>query len=145
MSAARPVLVVEDDPITRQTFHDILVAEGYAVEVAVDAESGLAAIAVSPPAAVLLDLRLPLADGLEFLRRLRAVAANAAIPVAVVTGDYLIDEHLANAINAHGARICFKPLWQEDLIEVVERLLPLARTAASERLDRPPESTGRSR
>ena len=129
MSADRAILVVEDDPVTRRTFRDILVAEGYAVEVAVGAESGLAAIAVSPPAAVLLDLRLPLADGLEFLRRLRAVPANTAIPVAVVTGDYLIDEHLANAINAHGARICFKPLWQDDLIEVVARLLSHAQAA----------------
>jgi len=123
MSAARPVLVVEDDPVTGRTFRDILVAEGYDVELEADAEAGLAAIARKPPAAVLLDLRMPLADGLEFLRRLRAVPSHASIPVAVVTGDYLIDEQLAKAINALGAEIYFKPLWQEDLLAVVDRLL----------------------
>lgn len=123
MTLTRPILIVEDDPVTRQTFRDILVAGGYGVEVAADAESGLAAIGVRPPAAVLLDLRLPLADGLEFLRRLRATASHASIPVAIVTGDYLIDEPLAKALNGHGAQIYFKPLWEDDLLRVVGRLL----------------------
>lgn len=123
MTVGRSLLVVEDDPVTGRTFRDILASEGYGVELAADAESGLAAVAARPPAGILLDLRLPLADGVEFLRRLRAVPAYADIRVALVTGDYLIDEALANAVKGYGAEIYFKPLWLEDLLRVAARLL----------------------
>lgn len=125
MNTAGPILVVDDDPVTLAIFRDILVAEGYGVAIAADAESGLAAVEAAHPAAVVLDLRLPLADGLEFLRRLRAAASHASIPVAIVTGDYLLDEQVAKSINAHGAQIHFKPLWADDLLRLVGRLLSM--------------------
>lgn len=74
----------------------------------------------SLPAAILLDLHLPKIDGLEFLRRLRA---HADIPTAVITGDYLVDDHIVDDLDTLGIRIFFKPLWEEDLIQIVGMLV----------------------
>ncbi len=117
------ILIVEDDPGAVEAFEHILKAEGYGVRVTLDAESALLEVERAVPAAVLLDLHLPITDGVEFLRRLRATARYANVPVAVVTGDYLVDERVARELEMLGAQIHFKPLWEEDLIRIVRDLL----------------------
>jgi two-component system nitrogen regulation response regulator GlnG len=117
------VLIVEDDSTTRQTFEIVLAAEGYIVHSAATAEEGLAEAAKDLPDVVLLDLHLPVIDGLEWLRQLRAVRAAHDVPVAIVTGDYFLDEEVAREIRALGARIHFKPLWDSDLKRIVQELL----------------------
>ena len=118
------ILIVDDDPDTAEAFAYMLKAEGYGVRVTLDAQSALAEIERAAPAAILLDFHLPITDGAEFLRRLRATARHAYIPVAVVTGDYLVDERVARELQVLGAQIHFKPLWEEDLIRIVRDLLP---------------------
>lgn len=117
------ILVVEDDPGAVEAFEHMLKAEGYRVRVALDAPSGLAELERAAPAAVLLDLHLPITDGLEFLRRLRATVPHARVPVAVVTGDYFVEESVARELERLGARIHFKPLWDEDVMRIVHDLL----------------------
>ena len=117
------ILIVEDDPGAVEAFEYMLKAEGYGVRVALDAQSGLAELERAAPAAVLLDLRLPTTDGLEFLRRLRATVPHAHIPVAVVTGDYFVEERVARELERLGAQIHFKPLWEEDVMRIVHDLL----------------------
>ncbi len=118
------VLIVEDDPGAVEAFEHILKAEGYGVRVAHDAQSAFVEVERAVPAAVVLDLPLPITDGLEVLRRLRATSRHAHIPVAVVTGDYLVDERVARELQVLGAQLYFKPLWEEDLIRIVGDLLP---------------------
>ena len=119
------VLLVDDDPETTQTFARMLKLEGYDVRTAINAEAGLHAVEVSAPDAILLDLRMPLVDGLSFLRRLRADEQQHT-PVAIVTGDYFIDEPIAAEIKQLGAEVCFKPLWLDDLVDVVDKMLASA-------------------
>ena len=121
------ILIVEDDPGAVEAFEQTLKAEGYGIRVTLDGESALVEIERAVPAAVLLDLHLPISDGLEFLRRLRVSSRHAHIPVAVVTGDYLVDERVARELQVLGAQIYFKPLWEEDLIRIVRDLLPAPR------------------
>lgn len=118
------ILIVEHDPGVVEAFEHMLKAEGYGVRVAPDAQSASVEIERAVPAAVLLDLHLPITDGLEFLRRLRATGRHAHIPVAVVTGDYLVDERVTRELQVLGAQLYFKPLWEEDLIRIVRDLLP---------------------
>lgn len=118
------ILIVEHDPGAVEAFEHMLKAEGYGVRVAPDAQSASVEIERAVPAAVLLDLHLPITDGLEFLRRLRATGRHAHIPVAVVTGDYLVDERVTRELQVLGAQLYFKPLWEEDLIRIVRDLLP---------------------
>ena len=124
------ILIIEDDPAAVDTFKQLLTAGGYRVLAAPNAESGLAEIERARPAALLLDLRLPITDGLEVLRRLRASPRHADIPVAIMTGDYLLDEDIARELEALGAHIHFKPLWEDDLLQIARDLIGDRNTVA---------------
>jgi DNA-binding response OmpR family regulator len=117
------VLVIDDDESTTQTFARMLRLEGYEVTVALTAEAGLREVETFHPDAILLDLRMPVASGLVFLRRLRAHEEPRRTPVAVITGDLAIDESIASEIRERGAELYFKPVWLDDLIGIAQRLL----------------------
>ena len=117
------ILVVDDDPAVLKTFERMLSLEGFEVRTADNAEAGLAQVAAHPVEAIVLDLRMPLVDGLGFLRRLRARVQSRQTPVAIVTGDYLIDDDLIATAQALGAVVKFKPLWLDELVEVARQLL----------------------
>ena len=120
---APSILIVDDDEAVTQTFAQMLRMEGFTVRTAINAESGLAEAAENRPDAIILDLRMPLIDGLGFLKRLRASEGQHRTPVAVVTGDYFLDEQLSAELRQLGAELRFKPLWIEDLISLAHSLL----------------------
>jgi two-component system response regulator PrrA len=117
------VLIVDDDASVIQTFARMLRLEGYNVATALDAETGFRTTRAMRPDAILLDLRMPLMDGITFLRRLRAYEQDRRTPVAIITGDYCIDGTLTRELQELGAVVCLKPLWLEDLVSITERLL----------------------
>ena len=117
------VLVIDDDPATVETYSRMLQLEGHRVYTAASADAGLVEAEQHTPDAVLLDLRMPLVDGLEFLRQLRARAAMQSTPVMIITGDYFIDDRTTSALNQLGARVAFKPLWFDGLVQIVNELL----------------------
>jgi DNA-binding response OmpR family regulator len=117
------ILIVDDDEGVTQTFARMLRLEGYQVRTAVSAETGLREAEQNHPDAIILDLRMPLIDGLGFLRRLRAQDDHRAIPVAIVTGDYFLDDSVSNELKELGAELRFKPLWLEDLVGLARNLL----------------------
>ncbi len=128
MSGTLPqcVLVVDDDEGVALTFSRMLRLQGYRVETATNAETGLALARAHKPDAIILDLRMPIFGGVEFLRRLRSGntdPASAAPSVTIVTGDYFIEEPIATELRQLGAQVCFKPLWIDDLVDVVGRML----------------------
>lgn len=120
---AATVLVVDDDPGVADTFARMLKLEGLQVVTALDTEAGLRAAARVQPEAIILDLRMPLRDGVAFLRALRATPGGRATPVAIVTGDYFLDEELSAELRALGADVRFKPLWLDDLVALTRGLL----------------------
>ena len=117
------ILIVDDDEGVTQTFARMLRLEGYEVLTAMNAESGLREADSRRPDAIILDLRMPLIDGLAFLRRLRARAAHRDTPVAIVTGDYFLDETTSTELKMLGAELKFKPLWLEDLLDLARGLV----------------------
>jgi len=106
-----------------QTFARMLRLEGYDVRTAMSAETGLREAETSRPDAIILDLRMPLVDGLAFLRRLRARHEQRDTPVAIVTGDYFLDDQVSIELRRLGAELKFKPLWLEDLVGLARHLL----------------------
>ena len=120
---ARKILIVDDDENGSQTFARILRLEGYQVNTAATAETGLDAAQLSPPDAIIVDLHMPLVDGLGFLRRLRSQDAQRKTPVAIVTGDYFLDEAVSTELKALGAHVKYKPMWLEDLVSLARTLL----------------------
>jgi two-component system response regulator PrrA len=117
------ILVVDDDEGVTQTFARMLRLEGFEVRTAMNAETGLREAEKIHPDAIILDLRMPLLDGLGFLRRLRAREEQRQTPVAIVTGDYFLDDQVSAELVKLGAQLKFKPLWLEDLVGLARHLL----------------------
>jgi DNA-binding response OmpR family regulator len=117
------ILIVDDDEGVTTTFARMLRLEGFDVRTALNGEMGLREASRSHPDAIILDLRMPLVDGLRFLRRLRADDEQRDVPVAIVTGDYLLDDDIASELRQLGAEVKFKPLWLEDLVGLARNLL----------------------
>jgi len=123
VAAVRSVLIVDDDPDVVRTFARMLRSSGYEVLTELDAESALRRLAADHPDAALVDLRLPAVDGVAFMRRLRAQEADRRTPVAIVTGDYLLEEAVLRELRALKATVYFKPLWLHELVALTEFLL----------------------
>ena len=116
--AARPaelapshrVLYIEDNPVNALIITELLARRGdLALEVAVDAASGVAAARARLPHLILLDMQLPDADGFEVLRRLRADPVTAGI-VCVALSANAMPEDIARARHAGVADYWTKPL-----------------------------------
>ncbi len=120
------ILIVDDDEGVTQTFARMLRLEGFEVRTALTAESGLREADSSRPNAIILDLRMPLVDGIGFLRQLRANDAHRDVPVAIVTGDYFLDDEISSELRELGAELRFKPLWLEDLVGLARTLLKVS-------------------
>ena len=125
MPGASTILIVDDDEGVTETFARMLTLQGFQVRTAFNAESGLRAASESHPNAIILDLRMPLVDGLGFLRQLRSQDNQrvAPTPVAIVTGDYFLDDAVAAELRQLGAELRFKPLWLDDLVGLARNLL----------------------
>lgn len=117
------ILIVDDDEAVTQTFARMLRMEGFTVRTAVDAQTGLVEAVEHRPDAIILDLRMPLVDGLGFLKQLRATDGVRQTPVAIVTGDYFLEEQVAAELRRLGAELTFKPLWLDDLVALAHSLL----------------------
>lgn len=101
----------------------MLKLEGFQVETALNAESALELTANFRPDAIILDMRMPITNGLQFLRLVRAKPHLVDVPVAIVTGDYFLTDPIQQELKALGASIRFKPLWLEDLIALARALV----------------------
>lgn len=113
------VLVVDDDDDIRETISLVLASHGHHT---VGARDGLEALQKldgdGMPCLILLDLRMPRMNGIEFLRALRAQPQHARIPVVVLTGD----STAAGQASATGANACLtKPIDLHTLLDSVER------------------------
>lgn len=115
-------LIVDDDPAVSEMFGRMLQGSGYEVDAAHSAEAGLTSIAARPPDAVILDIRMPLVSGVDFLRRLRAGSAPA-VPVGVITGDYFLKDDTLAEIEGLGAVVRYKPLAMTELLELAGQLV----------------------
>lgn len=117
------ILIVDDDVSVTDSFSRMLRLEGYEVWAAFSADEGLTLAQTHRPHAVILDLRMPLTSGLQFLRAIRAIPDLTNVPVAIVTGDYYLDEAHAAEIKALGAELKYKPMWLDELVVLARKLI----------------------
>ena len=125
------VAVIDDDVAVDKSFGQMLKAAGYDTHTEGNVASGLSYLEQASPSVVILDLHLPDGTGLECLRRLRAWPRHRHLPVAILTGDYFLDDEVARELNELGARVFFKPVWEDDLLRIVGQLLSAGRDPAS--------------
>jgi len=117
------ILIVDDDRSVADTFARILKLEGFTVATASNADEGLGLAEKVNPDAIILDMRMPITNGLQFLKMVRGFPALVATPVAIVTGDYFLPDPIQAELKQLGAEIRFKPLWLEDLIALARSLV----------------------
>ena len=122
-SATKTILIVDDDRSVADTFARMLKLEGFEVATAVNAEAGLLLADSVRPSAIILDMRMPITNGLQFLRMVRSKPHLVEVPVAIVTGDYFLSDPITQELKSLGASIRFKPLWLEDLIALAKTLV----------------------
>ena len=89
---SKRILVVEDQPDNRQIIRDMLARTDYEITEAENGEQALAAIAKQRPDLILMDIQLPIMDGYEATRRIKADAALRSIPIIAVTSYALSGE-----------------------------------------------------
>ena len=121
MAASRSVLVIEDDQDTRDLYVTVLKMSGFTVQTARTGMEGFTRACESRPGVILTDLGLPTIDGWEVVRRLKADARTADIPVIVVTGR--TTSELDEMASSLGTRVLLKPCPPDMLLSEVERVL----------------------
>jgi len=89
---SKRILVVEDQPDNRQIIRDMLAPTDYEITEAENGEEALAAIASQRPDLILMDIQLPIMDGYEATRRIKADASLRSIPIIAVTSYALSGE-----------------------------------------------------
>jgi two-component system response regulator PrrA len=122
-ASTRHILIVDDDASVADTFARLLRIEGFQVATALSAEAGLELADHVRPDAIILDMRMPITNGLQFLRLVRSKPHLVEIPVAIVTGDYFLPDVIQNELRTLGASIRFKPMWLEDLLALARTLV----------------------
>src|ERR671919_2656358 len=120
------ILVVDDERAVRDSLRRALELEGYRVQLAEDGEQAMRRLDLEPgPDAVILDVLMPGADGLEVCRRLRS--AGNGVPVLMLTARAEIDARVAG-LDAGADDYLPKPFA---LAELLARLRALLRRAAN--------------
>jgi CheY-like chemotaxis protein len=116
------ILLVEDNEMNRDMLSRRLVKRGYEVVVAVDGQEGVEKARSEAPALVLMDMSLPVLDGWEATRALRAEPATRAIPIIALTAHAMAGDR-EKALAAGCDDFDTKPIELERLLGKIETLL----------------------
>ncbi|MEU4832523.1 response regulator transcription factor [Streptosporangium sp. NPDC023615] len=114
------VLLVDDQPLIRSGFRALLDLEDD-IEVVAEAGDGTRALALARehlPDVALVDISMPVTDGIEATRRIAADPALGGVRVVILT-NYGLDEHVLDALRAGAAGFLVKDIVPEDLLHAV--------------------------
>ncbi len=120
---SKRILVVEDQEDNRQIVRDLLTITDYEVTEAENGEEALASVAKQRPDLILMDIQLPIMDGYEATRRLKADPALRAIPIIAVT-SYALSGDEEKALAAGCDDFVPKPFSPRELLAKIRKYLP---------------------
>lgn len=127
------VLIVDDDPALIALLTDGLqLVGGYDVAVATDGAAGLHTCAATPPACVIVDVRMPELNGYQFVRALRGDPATADVAIVVLSALAQEREQLAGLLAGADAYLP-KPVKMADLLATVSDAVSLTPPQRTER------------
>ena len=117
---SRQVLIVEDDAKVRDALREVFVADGYQCRVASNGREGLEAFQRERPPLTLTDIKMPVMDGLDFLKRARAVDGDAAIIVITGVGEV---KTAIESLKCGAYDFIVKPVNIQEVLIAAERAL----------------------
>ena len=126
------LLVVEDNPINQQVARELLAAQGASVQVAVDGRQGVDMVVSADPQfdAILMDVQMPVMDGLTATRELRRFPGLAQLPVIAMTANAMGKDRDA-CLEAGMNDYVSKPFELAELVATIERNVARSRGALS--------------
>jgi two-component system, cell cycle response regulator DivK len=119
----RRILVVEDQEDNRRIIRDLLSSVGYQLIEAADGEAGVRLAASERPDLILMDIQLPVLDGYQATRQIKADPELRLIPLIVVT-SYALSGDDAKAEAAGCDAYVAKPFSPRQLLATIRRFLP---------------------
>jgi len=138
------ILLVEDNEMNRDMLSRRLVRNGFEVVMAADGGEGVAMAASEQPDLILMDMSLPVMDGWEATRRLKADPRTRHIPVVALTGHALAG-HAEGAREAGCDAFVTKPCLPDALVAEIQRLLDRQPTKSDNKASSPTTRTARKR
>ena len=117
------ILIVEDQEDNRRILHDLLSSVGFELMEASTGDEGVRMAELSRPDLILMDVQMPVVDGYEATRRIKAKSELRAIPIIVVT-SYALSGDDAKAKVAGADAYVAKPYSPRELLAIVRRFLP---------------------
>jgi two-component system cell cycle response regulator DivK len=117
------ILLIEDNELNRDMLSRRLARKGFDVVTAADGEEGLSRAGSASPDLILMDLNLPVLDGWEAARMLKANSRTKAIPIIALSA-HAMSEHRARALEAGCDDFDSKPVDLARLLAKIESLLP---------------------
>ncbi len=118
----KTILVADDEPLLTELLEYRLAASNYRPVIARDGREALARLEDSAPDAVVLDAMMPVHDGFEVLRRIRASAEHARTPVIMLTARRG-EKDIVGALELGANDYLIKPFIPEELLARLARLL----------------------
>jgi two-component system cell cycle response regulator DivK len=116
------ILLVEDNEMNRDMLSRRLIKRGYEVEIAVDGGEGVEKARGGAPDLILMDMSLPVIDGWEATRRIKADPELRSIPVIALTAHAMADDR-ERALEAGCDAYETKPVELPRLLETMQKLL----------------------
>ncbi len=127
------ILLAEDNPVNRKAVQRELAKAGHECDTVADGAEALAKLAGEGYDLVLLDAQMPLMDGVEATRRIRAgevAGVDARLPVVGLVA-YGMDTDRQRCLDAGMDEVLAKPLWSEELRRLLERRVLAPRALAA--------------
>lgn len=119
---SKRILMVEDTEDNRQIVRDLIATTGYELIEATDGAAGVAAATAQRPDLILMDIQLPVMDGYEATRRIKADPSLRHIPIIAVT-SYALSGDEARALAAGCDGYVAKPFSPRQLLAKVREFL----------------------
>jgi two-component system cell cycle response regulator DivK len=116
------LLLVEDNELNRDMLSRRLRKRGYEIEIAVDGQEGLDRVKTARPDLILMDMSLPVIDGWEATKRLKADPATRDIPIIALTAHAMASDR-EKAHEAGCDAYETKPVELPSLLAAIEKLL----------------------
>jgi two-component system, cell cycle response regulator DivK len=119
---SKKILLVEDEIANRLLFVDVLEHNGYTM---VEAENGAIAVDLAQsekPDLILMDMQLPVKDGMTATREIKAIPEISQIPVVALTASVMKDER-QKMIDSGCSEVVSKPILARALVEVVQKYI----------------------
>jgi len=114
------ILVVDDSLLMRQLLDNILAAEGYEVFLASNGEEAIEVAKERRPRIIVMDINMPVINGLQACTRLKAIKETRSIPVVLMTG---LGMYKMDAFEAGADGFITKPFDLSDIINRVKSLI----------------------